>query len=211
MPRSSWILLGLAVAIAAGFVGLGRWQLDRLAQRKARNTEIEASFRAPPIRLESGTAPRRFQRVSVSGTWDHVRERVIPGRTRTGSPGVHIVTPMKLDDGTEILVNRGWIYSPDARSVDLAQWHEGERGALVGYVNEPPLYLRGESAALYVVALEDASGGVTPTAKRPVRLSPPPFGDEGPHLSYAVTWFSFAAIALIGTPLLLRDQRRRRE
>ena len=48
-------------------------------------------------------------------------------------------------------------------------------------------------------------------ADRPARLSAPPFGDQGPHLNYAVQWFSFAAIALIGTPLVVRRQRRRRE
>ena len=32
----------------------------------------------------------------------------------------------------------------------------------------------------------------------PQRVPTPPL-DEGPHLSYAIQWFSFAAIALAGT------------
>lgn len=204
----------LAAIVAIGCVRLGLWQLDRLAQRRDRNAAIEASFRAPPVAAESaGASPDsglRFRRVNASGRWNYAGESVILGRTRNGSPGVHIITPMTLGDGkTEILVNRGWVYSPDARSVDLAQWHEGDRGTLVGYLDEPPSSLRAASNALYVVAMADTSAAAA--ANRPARLSPPAFENEGPHLSYAVQWFSFAAIALIGTPLVVRGQQRRRD
>ena len=213
LPRS-WIPLVLAVIIAVVCVRLGLWQLDRLEQRRERNAVIEAGFRAPPIPAEdAATSPRatqRFRRVIVSGRWNYGRESVIAGRTRSGAPGVHIVTPMTLTDGrTELLVNRGWVYSPDARSVDLAQWHEGDRGELVGYADEPPPPLRAANDALYVVALADTN--LDAEADRPARLPPPPFDNEGPHLMYAVQWFSFAAIALIGTPLVVRRQRQRRE
>jgi surfeit locus 1 family protein len=211
-PRS-WIPLALAaIGVAYTCVELGLWQLDRLEQRRARNATIEAGFRAPAMSADSvattpGTA-QRFRRVVANGRWNYGRETVVAGRTRNGSPGVHIVTPMTLADGrTEILVNRGWVYSPDARSVDLSLWHEGERGTFVGYVAEPPPSLRAASAELYVVALADTNAAAVAT--QPARLSAPPFDDEGPHLSYAVQWFSFAAIALIGTPVLVLRRRRR--
>lgn len=215
MPGRSWVPLLLAVIIAGVCVRLGLWQLERLAERKARNATIAAAFRAPPISAESaaalGTMPR-FRRVIASGRWNYERESVIAGRTRNGSPGVHILTPMALADGTaEVLVNRGWVYSPDARSVDLTRWHEGERGEVIGYVDEPPPSVRGRETTRYVVALADSSRAASADASRPVRLSAPPFGDQGPHLNYAIQWFSFAAIALIGTPLVVRRQRRRRE
>lgn len=214
MTPRPWIPLVLAAIVAVGCVGLGLWQLDRLDQRRARNAAIEASFQAPAIPAESAaTSPgsaQRFRRVIAAGRWSYGRESVIPARTRNGSPGVHIATPMTLSDGrTEILVNRGWVYSPDARSVDLAQWHEGERGEVVGYVDALPRSLRAANDALYVVALADTSAAAE--ADRPARLSPPPFDNEGWHFFYAVQWFSFAAIALIGTPLLVRAQRRRRD
>jgi surfeit locus 1 family protein len=211
-PRS-WIPLLAAAVIAVVCVRLGLWQLDRLEQRKARNATIAAAFHEPPISAELATTDRitRFRRVTAAGRWDYGRESVVSGRTRNGSPGVHIVTPMILGDSAEILVNRGWVYSPDARTIDLSKWREGDRGQFVGYVDEPPSSLQPTAPRLYVVALADSTSQQAPADERPVRLSVPAFGDEGPHLSYAVQWFSFAAIALIGTPIVVRRQRRRRE
>jgi cytochrome oxidase assembly protein ShyY1 len=37
----------------------------------------------------------------------------------------------------------------------------------------------------------------------------PPALDEGPHESYAVQWFSFAAVALVGAGAFVRSERRR--
>ena len=216
MSDRRWIPLVLAGLIAVVCVRLGLWQLDRLAQRKARNATIEAGFRASPIPVELAVAstarPQRFRRVVASGRWNYQRESAIPGRTRNGSPGVHIVTAMTPDEGgKDILVNRGWVYSPDARSVDLARWREGDSARVTGYVDQPPASVQAESDELYLVALADSAASPTGAESRPARLSAPPFGDQGPHLNYAVQWFSFAAIALIGTPLVVRRQRRRRE
>jgi surfeit locus 1 family protein len=214
MPSRSWVPLVAALVVAAVCVRLGLWQLDRLEQRQARNAIIAAAFREPPSSAEVVTrdSVARFRRVRVSGRWDYARETSIAGRTRNGSPGVHVITPVMVADETAIFVNRGWVYSPDARTIDLARWHEGEQAEFIGYVDELPLSLR-ESAAgsLYVVALTDSSAPPLPAGDRPARLQAPAFGDEGPHLNYAVQWFSFAAIALIGTPLVVRRQRRRRE
>ena len=212
MASRSWIPL-LAGAIAAVVcIRLGVWQLDRLSQRKARNAEIESAFREAPIpaALLMRDSVRRFRRVIASGTWNYTRETTLPGRTRNGAPGVHIVTPMTLADGSsEVLVNRGWVYSPDARTVDLSRWNEGDRAEVAGYADEMPRSLSKGAALPYIVALGDSSSARTANA-RPVRLAPPPFGDEGPHLNYAVQWFSFAAIALIGAWALVRRQRPQR-
>jgi surfeit locus 1 family protein len=214
MPPRSWLPLVAAVVVAAVCVRLGLWQLNRLEQRQARNATIAAAFREPPV--VAGIAIRdsvvRFRRASVHGQWDYSRESTIGGRTRNGSPGVHVVTPVTLTDGTKVLVNRGWVYSPDARTVDLPRWHEGAEADLVGYVGELPASLRGsDPRPLYIVALADSTAPQTAVSDRPARLGAPAFTDEGPHLNYAVQWFSFAAIALIGTPLVVRRQRRRRE
>ena len=214
MVKGSWKLLVAAAIVAAGCIWAGFWQLDRLAERKARNAATEAAFRQPPVPVQSvlGDSAHRFRRVVATGRWDYARERVVPGRSRNGSPGVHIVTPMTLDAGAmSILVNRGWVYSPDARRVDLARWHEGDRGEVIAYVDALPFPLRRVESSPYIVALADSGAPSPAEATRPARLSPPAFGEQGPHLFYAVQWFSFAAIALIGAPILVRQQGRRRD
>jgi surfeit locus 1 family protein len=214
MASRIWIPLVAAVVVAAVCVRLGVWQLDRLEQRKARNAAISAAFRAAPVTAEEAMrdSATRFRRARVRGQWDYSRESIVGGRTRSGSPGVHVVTPVTLTDGATVLVNRGWVYSPDARTVDLPRWHEGPEADLVGYVDEPPTSLRAsDPSSLYVVALADSTSRQTAAGDRPARLDTPAFTDQGPHLNYAVQWFSFAAIALIGTPLVVRRQQRRRE
>jgi cytochrome oxidase assembly protein ShyY1 len=213
MQARSAILIVVIVIVAALCVAAGIWQLDRHAQRKARNAMIADAFRAAPVPAEQITrdSVRRFRRVIASGQWNYARERVVSGRTRNGAPGVHIVTPMILRDGrTEVFVNRGWVYSPDALTVDLSRWHEGDRGEIVGYVDDVPRSIRFEgSAPLYIVALADSGAREPAGAEQPARLSAPPFGDAGRHLAYVFQWFSFAAIALIGGPILVRRQQRR--
>ncbi|HJU67786.1 MAG TPA: SURF1 family protein [Gemmatimonadaceae bacterium] len=214
MASRSWILLAAAVVVAAVCVRLGVWQLARLEERKGRNATIAAAFREPPVAAQTVMRDSRvrFRRVAVRGRWEYANESTIPGRTRGGSPGVHVVTPVTLADGSRILVNRGWVYSPDARTIDLSRWHEGAEADFVGYVDELPTSLpQSTTGSLYVVALGDSSVAQTAAAERPARLGVPAFTDEGPHLNYAVQWFSFAAIALIGTPLVVRRQRRRRD
>ena len=46
-----------------------------------------------------------------------------------------------------------------------------------------------------------------PAQAQPETVAPPGF-DDGPHLSYAIQWFSFATIAVVGcVVLLVRDRR----
>jgi surfeit locus 1 family protein len=53
-------------------------------------------------------------------------------------------------------------------------------------------------APVYVVELGDASEDL------PVPVAPPTFDDNGPHLGYAIQWFGFALVGLIGYWFLLR-------
>ncbi|HJR64609.1 MAG TPA: SURF1 family protein [Gemmatimonadaceae bacterium] len=227
--RSSIAFL-IALIVAGLCIRLGLWQLDRLEQRRARNEVIAERMRAAPVligALPDDTSRLRYRRVLVSGTFDFEHQLVVTGRAREGSPGVYLLTPLRLEGGA-VLVNRGWVYSPDAASADLTRWREPEDVSLEGYV-EPLGVLQGTAARsgssdrvraldaglidsaipydvepFYVVATSPSAAG----AQGPVRLTIPAL-DEGPHKSYAIQWFSFAAIALVGVPILVRHEARR--
>ena len=228
-------LLLLSIVVAAVCVRLGIWQLDRLAQRRARNRAVAARLAEPPTTigaLPADTAERRYRRVALAGHALYDRELRLVNRSRDGSPGVNIVTPVQLPGrDTLVLVNRGWIYSGNGTDVDLARWHEGDSLVVTGYVELPsrrpgPAALRsprayrwvdadtiaraiGAPVTPYYVVAEAPPGETKPPLDRPVRI-PAPALDEGSHQSYAIQWFSFATVAVVGGLAFVRADRRRR-
>jgi surfeit locus 1 family protein len=199
-----------ALVVAALCVRLGFWQLARLGVRRARNVEIRAARHQPPLELRARDVTvdeAHDRRIHARGVYDWTHERVWPGRTWEGAPGVALLTPLRLADGSAVFVDRGFAPSPDARHVDHAVWREPDSAGVVGLgvaaprdrgdVNPTAL---GDSLPYpvlpFVVQLLPAeSAAVRPT---PLRW-PAPTLDDGPHLSYAIQWFSFAVIILVGT------------
>jgi surfeit locus 1 family protein len=93
-------------------VGLGTWQVERLAWKNALIDRIESGLRAAPAPLPArveNPADWDFRRVSVTGQFLHDHELDLAARSMNGRIGYQIVTPLKRDDGTLVLVNRGWV------------------------------------------------------------------------------------------------------
>lgn len=218
MTRRILAFAVLAAVLAALFVRLGFWQLDRLAARQERNAALTTRLAEPEAPFEQLPDSAAFRHARLTGTPDYEREVVLTGRSHNGSPGVYILTPVRrTGSDTAVIVIRGWVYAPDAASVDLSRWHEtrthfrgyalaippgqaarasGERKLrmlTVGGVRELFTY---PVAPLYLVSQDSVS------ASTPARL-PMPSLDNGPHLSYAVQWFSFAAIAIVGAAIVV--------
>jgi surfeit locus 1 family protein len=193
-----------AFAIAAVCVRLGVWQLDRLAQRRTRNAEIAARLALPPLHVGRETSPdsARQRRVVARGVYDFARERVWRLRSFDGTPGVALVTPLRLADGSAVLVDRGWVPSPDAYHVDQPLYREPDTASVEGLGMMVPAALRDSLPYPLVPFIVQQTG---PSAPRGLpRRWPPPAVDDGPHLSYAIQWFSFALIIVLGTGALLR-------
>ena len=206
--------MALAAVLALVFVRLGIWQIDRLHERRARNDVVRSRMAEPPVAFARLADTASYRRVTVQGTPDYSQEIVLTGRSRNGSPGVYFLTPVRATGSdSAVIVIRGWAYSPDAASVDAPRWRES-RTSFAGYVSTLPVgpatkSTRGDRAirtltaagvrafvsypvsSRYVVSQDEAAD----TA--PARL-PAPALDDGPHLSYAIQWFSFAAIAVVG-------------
>ena len=217
LRRRDVIAAVFALALAALCVRLGIWQLARLELRRARNAEILAARNQPPLELsgQDVTADEAHdRRIHARGIYDWTHERVWPGRTWEGAPGVALLTPLRLPDGSAVFVDRGFVPSADARHVNHAAWREPDTADVVGLGLAAPRD-RGDvhPAVLadsvpypvlpFVVQLVPADSRATnPTPLRWRTLTP----DNGPHLSYAIQWFSFAMIILVGTMLLLKKQ-----
>ncbi|MFP3882882.1 MAG: SURF1 family protein [Actinomycetota bacterium] len=230
LRQPKWMIATVIVlALAAVFVRLGVWQLDRLEERRLTNAVGEQRIDAAPVDLSTllAEAPEidsfQYRRVTVEGEYDPSEEVLIRSQVELGRAGFHVITPLVRDDGSAVLVNRGWVpITMDTPPVE-AQPPFG-RQTVEGWVQitqtrpplgqeEPPGDLDvlnrvdieridrqtpHELAPVYVVAMAEKSDDL------PIRVDPPDFTDEGPHLGYAIQWFGFAAVALIGFFFLLR-------
>lgn len=235
MPNRHQLLPPIVVTIVFALVciRLGFWQLGRLEERRTWNTHLEQRLMAAPIEitaLPADSAAGHYRRVAAQGRFDYDRQVALATRSMQGSPGVHLLTPLRLDDGATIMVNRGWVYAPDAMTIDAAKWREreGDTVTVTGYAetwsgretvpvpdrqrvvraldSSAVARLVGEPIFTYYLAqTSDSARG----ARRPVRLSEPVLSD-GSHRSYAIQWFSFALIALVGGTLLVREDLVRR-
>src|SRR5688500_3689176 len=108
--RGRWLVgTVLVLLVAVLCIRLGFWQLDRLAQRRARNALVEQRQQGDAGPLPADADEALYRRVTVTGEYDPEREEIDGGRAMDGRPGEHVLTPLRLDDGREVLVNRGWV------------------------------------------------------------------------------------------------------
>ena len=213
--------VGLVVAflVAAGCARLGVWQLDRLHQRRERNAVLFAARARPPLEV-TGTLPAdsaRDRRLQARGVYDYGHERLWRARSYEGVPGVDLVTPLRLADGAAVLVDRGWAPSPDAYHVDQPAYREGDSAVVLGLGMLAP---RGRGdldpgrlrdslpypLLPFVLQQLPSDGPAVPGSAALLIRWPIPALSDGPHLSYAIQWFSFAVIILVGSLALARKR-----
>ena len=238
ITRAGFIGSIVVLAIAGLCVRLAFWQISRLHQRDARNQLISERMALPPIRMLPAfgdTVGLLYRQVMVTGRYDHDRTIVLPGRSLRGVPGVHVLTPVVLSGGrSAVLVNRGWQPSIDGFTVQLDSLRNPTTVTMTGLVlpfpgagrtrpadpasdsvfrrawfsPDPEAIRKQFPYSLREVQVQALPGPDVP--QRPIPL-PPPALDRGPHLGYAIQWFSFAAIAIGGwVALLLKKGELRR-
>ncbi|HTS87047.1 MAG TPA: SURF1 family protein [Gemmatimonadales bacterium] len=225
-PRARGPLFFTGALIAAlVFLRLGVWQWHRLEERRLHNAQVSAKRSLPVVAVDDPGQMAHLlpedlnnRRVRVTGRYDHAADVVIRGQSEQGVPGVRILTPFRpLRGDTAILVLRGYVPSPDARQVDLTPLHEDGVRVVSGIaileadsgVPGAPLeqdgqlsWRRVDIAALRArlpYPLADWIVLQTPDSTLPSlprRDDPAPL-DDGPNLSYALQWFSFAVIAIV--------------
>lgn len=217
--RRRVLLAVLTLVVAATCVRLGIWQLERLDQRRESNDRIRDGLGAALVVLNeapgSGAAHRRARAV---GTYDTGHEVVLFGRSLDGRAGDHLLTPLRLSDGSAVLVDRGWV--PTGRRAPAVDQEVRVRGLLLPAEStdgEPPaggrvtsvdpvgiaLTLPYELSPVYLLLQgQEPQPGSLPIPVRTPELS------DGPHLGYAIQWFSFAGVAVVGGVVLSGKERR---
>lgn len=237
MPRfllkPRWIAFTLVVVLLVVLmVNLAFWQLRRLDERKDLNREIRTRQAAPTQPLdvlvpagtpigEAGAA--RWYTASATGTFDDGHQVRVRNRSQDGVAGEHILTPLVQDDGTGVLVNRGFLpanrgemaipASPPGTVTVEGRVRTSQRRGSVG----PADPADGTLDTLNRVDIERLARQVhyplepvyleltapAPDSGLPALIPTPPL-DDGPHLSYAGQWFLFSVCAVAGWVLVVR-------
>lgn len=224
--RSLWAP-GLATLVClAILLGLGVWQLARKGEKEALIARIiERSHAEPPATPPPFDAwdakADEFSRVRARGTFLHDRETLVhglaPGEPGRALQGFYVLTPLKRDDGTTILINRGFIPTELKRPEDRAA------GQVTGEATVTGMLRASEARGLFVpesdpkrdawftrdIAGIAAARDLTNVAPYLIEADATPNPGGWPrggqlrvdlpnnHLQYAFTWFGIAA-CLIG-------------
>lgn len=167
MSSTSKALLWPAVftaAAAAVLIGLGLWQLQRLAWKEALVARIDARSTMPPEPLPPAAdwpnlVPDAYdyRHVEAQGTFVHDKEVLVFhgqgfGRKGLTSPGYLVLTPLRLASGAYVIVNRGFV----AENVkDKTLRAEGE---IAGPVTVTGLMRPPESRNMFTPADDPAQG-----------------------------------------------------
>jgi len=230
--RPRWIISHvLVVGLVVVMIILGFWQLQRLEDRRERNDAIVVRTAEPVVlvndlvSVSDGFAvgeALQFRVVQATGVYEPDDEVLVRNRTFDGSPGYWVLTPLRLDDGDAVMVNRGWIpndleTSPAPPSgevrvqglVEPTRTAEGLQRAdpadgVLTEVSRPDLARLSQQIAYPLLPVLIQLEGQEPAIGDTPRILPRPELNDGPHLSYAVQWLIFTMIAVGGYPLVLR-------
>ncbi len=204
----------LAAGAVVMFAALGNWQLDRADQKRAMARDFTAGGPAIEWRRLPPDAPR-YQRVKVRGHYDAGHQFLLDNMSHESVAGVQVLTPLVLDNGDAVIVNRGWLpYGATRQDLpDVAV--DGDMRTVVGRIDNlprPGIWLKAPEASgwprlVQYPAMAELSAALgRDLATRQVLLDPGvpdgyvrewavPGTSPDRHLGYAVQWFAFAVLA----------------
>jgi surfeit locus 1 family protein len=213
-PRG-WVL---AAAIAAGllFVALGNWQARRADEKRALAVALDEALRAPPIELAPGpldAAALAHKHVAARGRFLAERTVLLANRLRRGEAGYEVVTPLRLGASDwYVLVNRGWLPAPSPASTPAPRLPAGEQHIEGIALERLPRALEAGNASRGPVRQNlDIGAFAQESGLRFEPLVIEQHSDNGDGLarewprvdlgierneSYALQWYSFAALAI---------------
>ncbi|AND69302.1 hypothetical protein ATSB10_18480 [Dyella thiooxydans] len=236
-PLALAMLTLLGVVLFAGFIALGTWQVHRLAWKRALIAHVDARAHAPPVDAPGPAqwpgvtaASDEYRHVRLHGSFLYDRSTYVWAATAAGS-GLWVVTPLRRDDGSLVLVNRGFV-TPEwcGRRGTCAP---GATGAVTVTgllrISEPPGFLRHNDPAKDDWYTRDVAAIA---ARRGLKDVAPYFVDEDAaseagvahaptggltvihfpnnHLSYLITWYGMALMVLLAGFFVGRSELRRR-
>ncbi|MEP6791418.1 MAG: SURF1 family protein [Ramlibacter sp.] len=206
-------LLGMAAMLSLGF-----WQLSRAAQKEALQAAISERKSLPA--LANGTflaiknvADAAYSPVLLRGRWLPEHTVYLDNRQMQGKAGFYVLTPLALEEGVVVVVQRGWVQRDFAQR-DRLPAIETPQGTVqvAGRIAPPPAKLyefSGSSAGVIrqnldlgefsaqtrLLLRQDLSVQQMGTASEGLLRDWPEVGSGvEKHYGYAFQWFALAAL-----------------
>ena len=223
-----WVALAVfLILLSLLFVRLGEWQLARLEQTREQNRAVLQNRNQPVVEHSAAmgepiTEDEQWQRVSLVGSYTGEQYQV-RYRNHDG-PGIEVAAIFETTNGDAVVVDRGFIPKqqgqPDTEVLPpvpgpeveiIAYLRRDERGKSNAITPRDFKVRLINSAALGESLGRDLLPGyvsvITSTPENGDALQPivPTEDSEGNHFSYALQWFAFGGIALVGIIVLIRS------
>jgi surfeit locus 1 family protein len=220
-------------------IALGQWQVQRMAWKEGLLDTLNARLAAPPIALPPQNAwpslsQDEFEYRRVSFTAEILAERSALIYTHGSSlrpdvdeVGFWIFAPARLADGSQVVVNRGFVPERQRAAgvvpatpvtiTGVARWPEarglfipdGDRATNTWFARDQLAIAAakqwGEVAPFYVEQEAPPNAGGLPRVGRLVPVLP------NSHLQYALTWFGLALVLVVVFGFWVRSQRQTAE
>ncbi|KAA5826512.1 SURF1 family protein [Saccharopolyspora hirsuta] len=233
--RPGWLGLIALVAVFTTlcFTLLAPWQFSRSDEAQARNNAISESFHTPPRPLAEVLPAGQVPDQRTEWTQVLLRGQYLPGgetlgwqRTVLGEPAFEVLTPFRLDDGTTVLVNRGYIRpvdgtrtpayaAPPTGEVTLTarvrtDEHDSKQRPLFEHDGHRWAYALNSRTISEGTGIDLRPGYFALNEGQPGVLGalPLPRLESGPYFSYALQWIAFGIMAIIAIAYLIYSELR---
>lgn len=237
LPTTILVILGVALNIRLGIWQLDRLEQRRAFNARVLAQINQPLLVLQGDALTLALANMEYRQVEVTGEYDLSHEVALRNQAWGNRLGVHLLTPLRIaGSDLAVIVDRGWVPLEGSDYQSWAEYPEpgevtvrgvirasqskpdyGKRSDPVPAPGEPPL------KTWYFANIEGISNQVpysllpiyvqeAPDPARndlPYRTQPDLDLTEGPHQSYAIQWFTFAAILGAGYPYFIRRQEQK--
>lgn len=223
--RPATVVVFLMTVVLTGcLLALGTWQINRLSWKRDLIANVEQRAHAAPVNVPVAsewpalTDPKSYEyrRIHLTGTYRHQDEVQVYTVSDIG-PGYWILTPLEVDDGSRIIVNRGFVPTDRRDPSSRPQGEVKDRVEVTGLMRAPEtggLFLRANDpqnnrwysrniaqiaqakglanvAPFYIDADATQNPGGLPIGGKTMMTFP------NNHLSYAVTWYILAGMVVV--------------
>lgn len=226
----AYLAVACVFAVTCGF--LSQWQFERNEERAAQLALVAQNHDRAPVPLGDLVGPDgvldpadEWRPVVVGGEYASSDLILVRNRPHAGTRAFEVLVPFHTDEGTVLIVNRGWVLSGEEDAPEtvpapasgpaevIVRLRPGEplpqsgRGAPPGQV--PTIHLPSIAAVTGPATIVGAYGQLVseePRAETPLGAFAAPTEDPGPHLSYAIQWILFAIMGFVFIGYVIRTE-----